>query len=65
MAGDWNGDGTYTIGIDRNGVFFLRNAVGGGPADVPAFAFGNPNGDFPIAADYDGTKTTTIGVVRL
>ena len=25
VAGDWNGDGRDTIGIFRNGVFFLRN----------------------------------------
>ncbi len=36
VAGDWNGDGTVTIGVYRpsSGTFFLRNAFSEGPADV-------------------------------
>jgi hypothetical protein len=25
IAGDWNGDGIDSVGIYRNGVFYLRN----------------------------------------
>jgi hypothetical protein len=51
VAGDWNGDGVDTVGVYRNGVFFLRNSNTSGFADL-VFAFGIP-GDQPIAGDWD------------
>jgi len=62
ITGDWNGDGTDTIGVYRNGVFYLRNSNTVGTADT-FFAFGLPN-DQPIAGDWDGNGTDTIGVYR-
>ncbi len=62
ITGDWNGDGTDTIGVYRNGVFYLRNSNTVGAADT-FFAFGLPN-DQPIAGDWDGNGTDTIGVYR-
>ena len=62
VTGDWNGDGTDTIGIYRNGVFYLRNSNTIGFADI-VFAFGQP-GDQPIAGDWDGDGTDTIGIYR-
>jgi hypothetical protein len=62
IAGDWDGNGTATIGIYRNGVFYLRNSNTIGFADV-VFAFGMP-GDQPIAGDWDNNGTDTIGVYR-
>ncbi len=62
IAGDWNGDGTATIGIYRNGSFYLRNSNTLGFADL-VFAFGMP-GDQPVAGDWDGDGTDTIGVYR-
>jgi hypothetical protein len=52
LAGDWDGDGIDSIGIYRNGLFYLRNSNTQGFADM-VFALGN-NGDVPIAGDWDG-----------
>lgn len=62
VVGDWDGNGTATIGVYRNGVFYLRNSNTIGIADT-YFAFGAP-GDQPIAGDWDGNGTDTIGVYR-
>ena len=60
VAGDWDGNGTATIGIYRNGSFYLRNSNTLGFADI-VFAFGTP-GDQPVAGDWDGDGVDTIGV---
>ena len=62
VVGDWDGNGTDTIGVYRNGLFLLRNSNTIGFADL-SFAFGNP-GDQPIAGDWDGDGIDTIGVFR-
>jgi chitodextrinase len=62
VVGDWNGDGTATIGIYRDGYFYLRNSNTIGFADI-VFPFGQP-GDQPIAGDWNGDGTDTIGVYR-
>jgi hypothetical protein len=62
VTGDWDGNGTDTIGVYRNGVFYLRNSNTIGIADV-YFAFGSP-GDQPIAGDWNGNGVDTIGVYR-
>ena len=62
VVGDWDGNGTVTIGIYRNGYFYLRNENTIGFANV-VFAFGQP-GDQPIAGDWDGDGVDTIGIVR-
>jgi hypothetical protein len=62
VVGDWDGNGTVTIGIYRNGGFYLRNSNTIGFADV-VFAFGAP-GDQPVAGDWDGDGVDTIGVYR-
>jgi hypothetical protein len=62
VVGDWDGNGTATIGIYRNGSFYLRNSNTLGVADM-VFAFGQP-GDQPIAGDWDGDGMDTIGVYR-
>ena len=62
VVGDWDGNGTDTIGVYRNGTFYLRNSNTIGVADIQ-FAFGQP-GDQPIAGDWDNDGIDTIGVFR-
>jgi hypothetical protein len=62
VVGDWDGNGTVTIGIYRNGTFYLRNSNTIGFANI-AFPFGL-SGDQPIAGDWDGDGVDTIGVFR-
>jgi len=52
VTGDWDNDGRDTIGVYRNGVFYLRNSNTAGNADL-YFALGIP-GDLPIAGNWDG-----------
>ena len=52
VAGDWDGNGTDTVGIYRNGWFYLRNSNTNGIADL-IFALG-VQGDEPIVGDWDG-----------
>lgn len=51
VVGDWDGDGTATIGVYRNGIFYLRNSHTAGFAEI-AFGLGIP-GDMPIAGNWD------------
>jgi hypothetical protein len=62
VVGDWDGNGTVTIGVYRNGSFYLRNhnTIGFADAVVP---FGAP-GDQPIAGDWNDDGVDTIGLYR-
>jgi hypothetical protein len=60
--GDWNGDGTKTVGVVRGRVWYIRNSNSAGPSSR-VFAFGRP-GDVPVAGDWDGNGTDTPGVAR-
>ena len=62
VVGDWDGNGTATIGVYRNGSFYLRNSNTLGFANL-VFAFGQI-GDQPIAGDWDGDGVDTVGVYR-
>ncbi len=62
VVGDWDGNGTITIGIYRDGHFYLRNSNTIGFAEI-VFAFGQP-GDQPIAGDWNGDGVDTVGVFR-
>ena len=62
VVGDWDGNGTTTIGVYRDGYFYLRNSNTLGFAEV-VFPFGTP-GDQPIAGDWDGDGIDTVGVYR-
>jgi hypothetical protein len=62
VVGDWDGNGTVTIGIYRDGQFYLRNSNTIGFAEI-VVPFGNP-GDQPIGGDWDGDGVDTIGVYR-
>jgi cell wall assembly regulator SMI1 len=60
ITGDWDGNGTSTPGIYRDGTFYLRNENSQGVADI-TFAYGDP-GWTPISGDWDGTGKTSVGV---
>jgi hypothetical protein len=62
VVGDWDGNGTVTIGIYRNGTFYLRNENTNGFAEIVS-AFGQA-GDQPIAGDWNHDGVDTIGVYR-
>jgi hypothetical protein len=62
LAGDWDGDGSTTIGVFApDGTWYLRNQNSGGGAHAGPFAFGGA-GWIPLAGDWDGDGVTTIGV---
>jgi hypothetical protein len=54
IAGDWDGDGTTTVGLyaQSTGSFFLRNTTTPGPADV-VFSYGPP-GLTPVVGNWNG-----------
>jgi hypothetical protein len=56
--------GADTAGVFRpgNGALYLRHTNSSGVADI-AINYGLP-GDYPIAGDWDGSGTDTIGIYR-
>lgn len=62
VVGDWDGNGTVTIGVYRGNTFFLRNFNTNGFANI-VFTFGSP-GDQPVAGDWNGDGIDTIGLYR-
>jgi subtilisin family serine protease len=55
-------NGTDTIGVYRNGRYYLRNSNTGGVSDT-TFIFGQA-GDIPVTGDWNGDGTDTVGVYR-
>lgn len=62
LSGDWDGNGTDSVGVYRNGTFYLRNSNSAGNADL-AFPYGTP-GDIAVTGDWDGDGIDTVGVFR-
>jgi RHS repeat-associated protein len=65
VAGDWDGDGTDTVGVFRpgtTGTFYLSNRNDQGFAEI-TFNYGI-NGDRPLAGDWNSDGVDTIGVFR-
>jgi hypothetical protein len=64
VVGDWDGNGTTTVGVARAGaadlIWYLRNANGPGAPDITPFAYG-ARGDSPVVGDWDGDRVTTVG----
>jgi hypothetical protein len=60
--GDWNGDGTPTLGVFRasTGMWYLTND---NKTVAYTFRFGQP-GDIALAGDWNGNGTTSVGVYR-
>ena len=62
FSGDWDGDGTDTLGIARNGKIYLRNTNDTGVADIE-FWFGN-KADRAFGGDPDGNGFDGIFLYR-
>ena len=58
--GDWNGDGTHTVGVVRGNPWLLRDENNAGAPDYD-FRFGEP-GDTPLVGDWNGNGVFGIGV---
>jgi len=52
-----------TIGVYKNGIFYLRNSNSTGFADIAA-AFGGDESDLPVVADWNGDGVDTLGIYR-
>ena len=64
LAGDWNGDGVTTVGVFRDGMWYLDvNGDGRFESNDLVFKFGNP-GDIPLTGDWVGDGVTRVGVYR-
>jgi hypothetical protein len=64
VAGDWNGTGTQSIGVFRQGVWVLDlNNNGVFDSADKAYFFGLP-GDVPVVGDWNGDGRTKFGVFR-
>jgi len=57
---DWDGNGTDTVGVYRNTVFYLSN---NNSTAALSFGFGG-TGDIPVCGDWNGDGKDTIGVFR-
>jgi hypothetical protein len=62
VVGDWNGDGTGTIGTFLNGVWYLRNLNTTGPYQLKV-GYGGA-GDVPKAGDWNHDRTDTVATFR-
>lgn len=63
VMGDWNGDGTKTPGIFRNGTWVLDVTGNGFDANDRVLQFGLP-GDKAVAGDWNRNGIDTVGVYR-
>ncbi|MFA4929790.1 MAG: hypothetical protein WC558_14835 [Patulibacter sp.] len=68
VVGDWDGNGTDTVGVKRGEQWTLRNARTSQEFNLPQFAdvnttFGEAD-DTPLAGDWDGDGDDTVGVSR-
>ncbi len=64
--GDWDGNGTVTVGVVRRVAgaleWHLRNSNSPGPADM-IFRYGLAS-DLPVVGNWDGVGGDTIGIAR-
>jgi hypothetical protein len=80
VMGDWNGDGTDTVGVVRTTpgpsgtevyTWHLRDTNSSGGASITPFVFGTKRfvavdqlGSIPVVGDWNGDGIDTIGVVQ-
>jgi hypothetical protein len=62
VTGDWNGDGTDTIGLYRAGEWILSNSIDPPSRDHTAWWGGTT--DIPVTGDWNGDGEDTIGLYR-
>jgi serine-aspartate repeat-containing protein C/D/E len=64
VVGDWNGDGIFTVGIFRNGTWFLDMDGDGrwSKGDI-AIEYGQ-DGDLPVVGDWTGDGISKLGIYR-
>jgi glucose/arabinose dehydrogenase len=64
LAGDWNSDGTHTVGLyfKQTAVFALRNQQAPGPADVTSIYGPSNPGWTGVMGDWDGNGSYTHAV---
>ncbi len=63
LACDWDGNGTETVGIYRNGRFVLFDSDANDARPVADFWFGD-RGDVPLCGDWDGDGRASVAVWR-
>lgn len=66
IAGDWDGDGIDTVGVQRDAgqaLWLLKNTNDGSSTDV-RFTYGRWASDFPVVGDWDGDGADTVAAVR-
>ena len=64
VAGDWNGDGTRSIGVFRNGTWFLDSDGDGRHTNRDLVIEMGQEGDLPVVGDWDGDGVDQLGVFR-
>jgi hypothetical protein len=62
IIGDWDGNGRASIGVWRNGEWWLSNRITS-PVVSHFIAFGVGT-DRPVTGDWNGDKLTSVGIVR-
>jgi len=62
ITGNWTKNAIDTIGIFRDGKFYLRNSNNGGVANT-TFNYGQI-GDVPVTGHWSGTGSDTVGIFR-
>lgn len=64
VAGDWNGDGIQTVGVFKNGTWFLDwDGDGRLTSHDKSIRFGQSN-DTPVVGDFNGDGIDEIGIYR-
>jgi protocatechuate 3,4-dioxygenase beta subunit len=64
VVGDWNGDGIYTVGIFRNGVWYLDMDGDGRWSEGDLMVEFGQEGDRPVVGDWTGDGISKLGVYR-
>ncbi len=64
IVGDWNGDGTHTIAVFRDGVWHRDTDGDGKWSEADARASFGRKGDLPVVGDFNGDGVDELGIYR-